>query len=203
MKLRLCLVLSTVLGMVAFATADDKKAHETKAPSAEEQAMMEAWMKAATPNDAHKKLDPFIGTWDTKVTSWMQPGAPPETTTGVSTNSWALGGRYVEQRFTGTFMGEPFHGIGYTGYDNTKKAYVGTWMDNASTSVMMTTGKVDPSGKSMSFSGTMDDPMSGKAMQVEEKINILDNDHHTMEMWSPGPDGTMYKNMQIDYKRKK
>lgn len=203
MKLRLCLVLSMVLGMASFAIADDKKAPATKAPTAEEQAMMDAWMKAATPNEAHKMLQAFIGTWDTKVTLWMQPGAPPEVTTGTSKNSWALGGRYVEQRYAGTFMGQPFSGIGYTGYDNIKKTYVGTWMDNASTAVMMTTGKLDPSGKSMSFSGTMDDAMSGKAMTIEEKISILDNDSHTMEMWGPGPDGKLYKTMQIDYKRKK
>jgi len=202
MKLRLCLVLSMVLGMAVLAPADEKKTQTTKAPSAEEQAMMEAWMKAATPNDAHKKLEPFIGTWDTKVTMWMQPGAPPDVTTGVSINTWALGGRYVEQRYTGTFMGQPFHGIGYTGYDNTKKAYVGTWMDNASTSVTVSTGKLDPSGKLMTFTGTMDDPMSGKETSFEEKVNILDNDHHTFEMWGPGPDGKMYKNMEIAYKRK-
>jgi len=203
MKLRLCLVLSMVLGMAAFAIADDKKAKGAKAPSAEEQKMMDAWMKAATPTDAHKKLEAFIGNWDTKVTMWMHPGAPPEITTGVSKNSWALGGRYVEQRYVGTFMGQPFHGIGYTGYDNIKKAYVGTWMDNASTAVMMTTGKLDPSGKSMSFSGSMDDPMSGKAMKIEEKIIIANKDTHSMEMWSPGPDGKMFKSMKIDYKRKK
>lgn len=203
MKLRLCLVMSLVLGIAAFAFADDKKAQEPKAPSAEEQAMMEAWMKAATPNEAHRKLEPFVGTWDAKVTMWMQPGAPPEVTTGVTTNSWALGGRYIEQRHTGTVMGQPFHGIGYTGYDNIKKAYVGTWMDNLSTSVMTTTGKLDPSGKSMSFSGSMDDAMTGKTMNFDEKIRFIDNDHQTFEMWNPGPDGKMYKSMEIAYTRKK
>lgn len=203
MKLRLCFVLSMVLGMAAVAGAHDTKAKDEKTQSPEEKAMMEAWMKAAAPNDAHKKLQPFIGTWKTKVTMWMAPGAPPDTTTGVSINTWALGGRYIEQRYTGTFMGQPFHGIGYTGYDNIKKVYVGTWIDNASTAIMMTIGKLDSSGKSMSFSGTMDDPMSGKALPMEEKINFLDKDHHTFEMWSPGPDGNMYKSMEIDYKRKK
>jgi hypothetical protein len=40
-----------------------------------------------------------------------------------------LGGRFVEQRYAGNFMGQPFSGLGYTGYDNYRKKYIGSWMD--------------------------------------------------------------------------
>ena len=163
---------------------------------------MDAWMKASTPGDAHKLLDGMVGTWNVTVKSWMQPGAPPMESTGTAVNSWVLGGRWMEEKFTGSFMGMPFQGIGYTGYDNIKKQYIGTWMDNMSTAVMTSTGK-GGSGNTWEFASSMDDPMTGKTMPVAEKVTFTDADHHTMEMWSPGPDGKMFKMMEIAYSRKK
>ena len=164
--------------------------------------MMEAMMNAATPGDAHKKLDVFVGTWDTTVTMWPTPGAPPMTSSGVSENRWIFGNRYLEQRFTGSFMGMPFEGLGYTGYDNVKKQYWGTWIDNMSTGMMVSTG-TGSDAKSFTFTGSMADPMTGKDTTVEEKITVVDADHHVMEMWGPGPDGKSYKSMSISYARRK
>ena len=179
--------------------ADDPKAKA----AAQQQAEMEAMMKAATPGDAHKKLGAMVGTFNTDVKMWMAPGTPPTGGTGVAENSWALDGRFLEQRFTGTFMGMPFHGIGYTGYDNIKKHYIGSWMDNMTTSMMVSTGTPDATGKSITFTSTMDDPMTGKSSEVKETVTVVDNDHHTLEMWGAGPDGKMFKMMEIAYSRKK
>src|SRR5688572_16628628 len=66
---------------------------------AQDQAAMEAMAKAGTPGEPHKKLDAFVGTWNTKITMWMAPNAPPMTSTGTSENRWAMAGRYLEQRF--------------------------------------------------------------------------------------------------------
>ena len=188
-------VLVTVTATLAF--ADDPKAQA----AADQKAQMEAMMKAATPGDAHKKLGAMVGTFNADVKMFMQPGAPPAVGGGVSENPWALDGRWVEQQFSGTFMNMPFHGIGYTGYDNIKKKYVGTWMDTATTAMMVSTG--DASGNSFTFNSTMDDPMTGKASPVKEKLTVLDDDHHTLEMWGAGPDGKMFKMMDITYTRKK
>ena len=76
-------------------------------------------------------------------------------------------------------------------------------MDNMSTGMMMSTGATSDSGKSWTFTGSMADPMTGKDTKVDEKITVVDADHHTMEMWGPAPDGTVYKTMQIEYSRKK
>lgn len=169
---------------------------------AQDAAMMEAMQKAATPGEPHKKLEPFAGTWNTKITMWMAPGVPPMTSEGTSENRMSFGGRYLEQRFKGNFMGMAFEGLGFTGYDNVKKQYWGTWMDNMSTAVMYSTGW-SPDAKTFLFSGSMPDPMTGKDSRVEERITITDADHHTMEMWGPAPDGTMYRMMEIQYSRKK
>src|SRR6476620_10491158 len=98
-------------------------------------------------------------------------------------------------------MGQPFSGIGYTGYDNVMKKYVGTWMDTASTGVMTSKGTL--TGNVMKSTATMSDPMTGKMSTMTMKTTVADNDHHTMEMWGAGPNGKNYKMMEITYTRKK
>jgi hypothetical protein len=197
MKVKLWLVLALLIACTAVA-------QEQKQPqmSAEEKAQMDAWQKYMTPGEGHKALDQMVGTWDTKVTMWQKPGAQPAVSTGVSENRWVLGNRYVEEHFKGTFMGMPFEGIGYTGYDNAKKQYLGTWMDNFGTGVMTSSGNTTDR-KVWTFKSSSTDPMTGKDMPVESRMTFADADHHTFEMFSPGPDGKMFKMMEIAYTRKK
>lgn len=193
--------LSLTAALLLFCTtAYAQHDHGTKKPQMDP-AMMEAMMKAGTPGEAHKKIDAFSGQWNAKVTFWPAPGADPMTMDGTSEARWILEGRYLEQRFKGMFMGAPFEGIGYTGYDNVMKRYWSTWMDNMSTGIMMSSGSAD--GATWTFNGTMPDPVTGKNIQADSKITVQDADHHVMEMWGPGPDGKMYKNMEIAYSRRK
>jgi hypothetical protein len=171
--------------------------------SAEEKAAMQAMQKAGSPNENHKMLDSMAGNWNAKVTMWMSPEAPPSVTKGTATNRWIMGGRYLEQKFSGNFMNMPFNGLGYTGYDNVKKQYWGSWMDNMSTGTMMVTGGTDDNGKNWKFTGTMADPMTGKDTPVEERVTVKNKNEHVWEMWSPAPDGKMFKGMEIVYTRKK
>jgi hypothetical protein len=190
-----------ILLMASTALADDTPKADK---AAQQKAMMDAMMRAATPGDAHKKLNVMAGTFDAKVKMWMEPGAPPMESSGKAVNEWVLGGRWLQQRFDGMMMGMPFNGIGYTGYDNIRQMYVGTWMDSMSTSYMTSSGGApDASGKTWSFSGMAMDPMSGEAVNFDEKITVVDNDHHVFEMYGPGPNGAMYKMMEITYVRKK
>ena len=198
MKTKVSLALA-LLVVCTGVFAQDAQKHEM---SADQKAQMEAMMKAMMPGDAHKLLSNMVGTFDAKVTAWMMPGAPPMNSTGTAVNSWIMGNRFVEQRFTGSFMGQPFNGLGYTGYDNVKKTYWSSWMDDMSTGVMNSLGSTSDGGKTWKFSAMMPDPMTGKEAPVEEHITITDKDHHLFEMWSPGPDGKMMKMMEIAYTRK-
>jgi hypothetical protein len=200
MKIKALIPVALLLVCAAVASAQDPSKKEM---SPEEKAAMEAWRKAMTPGPQHKALDMMAGTWDTKVTSYMAPGAPPMTSTGTSVNKWIMGGRYLEQRFSGSFMGQPFEGLGYTGYDNVSGKYWGTWMDNMSTGSMTSVGTASDDGKSYTFTATMNDPMTGKSSSSEERVTVLDKDHHNFEMWGAGPDGKSYKMMEINYTRKK
>lgn len=170
--------------------------------TAEQKAMMEAWMKAGTPGDDHKFLEPMIGTWTVKVTSWETPAGPPTTSLGTAERAWVLGGRFLKETFKGEFNGMPFEGLGYTGFDNLKKKYIGTWMDSMSTMTLMLTGTADRATKVLTMSGTMDDAMTGKPMAIKSMTRILDNNRHVYEMYGPDKDGKQFKMMEIAYSRK-
>jgi hypothetical protein len=206
MKLRGILAgLAFLIVIAALAIGADEKGKKTKpaAGKMDEKAMMEMMAKYSTPGEEHKKLEASVGTWDATVKMWMAPGTPPQESTGTAENKMALGGRFLEQHYEGTMMNQPFTGMGFTGYDLYKKQYVGTWIDSMGTAIMNTTGSADPSGKSFTFKGTMDDPMSGKKMNFKETMTMVDNDHQVFEMWAPGPDGKMFKTLEINYTRKK
>lgn len=195
--------LTISIGVCVILLSSVVSGQEQAKMTPEEKAQMDAMMRAATPGDSHKKLSSMVGMWDATVKMFpTQPGAPVSQSQGISENKWVLGGRWVQETFNGNFMGMPFSGIGYTGYDNIKKQYIGTWMDNMSTSTMVSTGSLT-GDKTYEFTSSMDDPLSGKSMPVKEKVTVVDDDHHVMEMWGPAPDGKMMKMMEISYSRKK
>lgn len=194
------LVLIATLAAAAVALADEKKA---AAAPMDEKAMMELWQKMATPGDGHKKLDAFVGSWTAKNTLWMEPGKPPEVTDGTAEQKWVLGGRYVEQRYEGKMMGQPFSGLGYTGYDNYTKKYEATWMDTTGTAILVLRGTFDKTGKVLTATGQMNDFVTGKSLTMRDKTTLVSHDEILFELFGPGPDGKEQKMMEIRYTRKK
>lgn len=173
-------------------------------PDADQQAMMAAWLKAATPGPQHAQLaEHFAGTWDTKQTMWMDPSAPPMVETGKSVDTAVLGGRQIRTEFSSQFMGQPFNGIGFMGYDNVRGKYTASWVDDMSTGLMTSEGDYDPATKTYTFVAEMADPMNdGAPITIRETVRIIDADHHVMEMFETH-DGQDVRTMQIDYTRAK
>jgi Protein of unknown function (DUF1579) len=192
--LALCLALAT--SAPAGAQQGEKKL------TPEQQAAMDAWMKVATPGEGHKLLEPLIGSWNVQSTMWEKPGEPPQKGAGLAEASWVLGGRFVKEEFQGDFGGMKFQGLGYTGYDNYKKKYIGSWMDTMGTMMMTSIGTVDASGKVFTSTSHMDDVMTGKPMTVRMVTRIVDNNKRVMEMFGPDPSGKEFKMMEIVYLRK-
>lgn len=199
MKYRLAVWL-VVLGVLAVCPAWAQQ--ESKKMSAEEQAAMDAWMKAATPGEAHAALEPFVGSWKVRVTSWPAPGAPPSTSTGSAEAEWILGKRFLKEEFEGEFMGMPFEGLGITGYDNTRKQYRSFWIDNFGTTMLIMTGASTDGGKTFVYTGEMDDVVQGKTVSFRNTAKVVDADTHVMEMHGPDPSGKEFKMMEIVYSRK-
>ena len=183
-------VLIAALAMLARPSfADDKTAAKEKdakpaAPDQEE--MMKKWMAVATPGAEHKALEALVGEWEVTSKWWMAPDAPPTESKGTSKVHAILGGRFVQEDYAGQFMGRPMNGLGLTGYDNFKKRYSSVWMDDAGTAMYTSTGKATADGKSFTFNGRMDDPMSGeKNKPVKYIIRIVDARKRIFEMHEP------------------
>ncbi len=173
----------------------------TAGKATDQDAMMAAWQKAMAPGAGHARLEQFVGTWDTKMTFVMEPGATPEISQGTSEHRFVLGGRYLEERLEATAMGMRFEGLGYTGYDNARKQYVGTWMDNFSTGIMGVAGVGKATDRKMESETVGFDPF-GKRIRFDTKILVQDHDHHTYEMWAKAPGGRRFRTMTVEYTRK-
>ena len=186
---RIYLTLALLCATTLLATAQD------------EAAMQKAWMDYATPGSMQKMIAMADGTWTTDVTFWMAPGAPPSKMGGQCVNKMILGGRFQESRHTSDMGGQPFEGIGVMGYDNAKKTFFSTWIDNMGTGVMFLEGKLDDATRTITFTGKSTDPLTGKDLGIRETLKWVDDNNQHMEMFIM-KDGTEFKSMAIDLKRK-
>ncbi len=197
-------IILALAGIVSFASPAQEKAKDgKKMPSQEE--MMKRWQESMTPGDAHKKLEVFVGSWDAEVKTWMSgPGTEPAVSKGTSEQTMSLGGRFLQQTYTGEMMGQPMNGVGYTGYDNFKKKYISFWIDNMSTAMSHLEGSIDKDGKVITMWGTMDEPMTGeKGKKVKYVTRVIDNDKHLFEVYDVTSWGEKTPVMVIAYTRKK
>jgi hypothetical protein len=207
--------------LLLVACNNEKKADETKTDATSDKASeekpkeepwvpvdsataMKAWMDYATPGEPHKMLAKSNGTWNGETTMWMAMGAPPSTGKSTTINKMAMDGRYQVSEFKGEFMGMPFTGLSTTGYDNFKKVFVSTWIDNMGSGIMKMEGPWDEASKSMTLTGKMTDPSTGRECDMKEIFKIIDDNTQVMEMYGPDPQtGKQYKTMEIKFTRKK
>lgn len=163
-------------------------------------AMMKAWMDFATPGPMHRWIAKLNGTWDADVTSYMNPAAP-EKSKATTVYSSVFNGLYQEGTMKGTMFGMPFEGKSLTGYDNSKKIFFSTWIDNVGSGIVVMTGTYNEATKTLELKGTQTDPFTGKDSGIREVMKIIDDNTHTMEMYGSSFDGKEVKFMEATYKR--
>ena len=197
------LIAAILFGPRARAEDKDKptKGQESGAPNMEE--MTKRWQAYATPGSNHKVLEPLVGEWTVEARYWMGgQGSEPMESKGTAKVQWVLGGRYLQEEFSGEMMQRPFQGIGVTAYDNFKKKYLSTWIDSMGTGIFTSEGSVDETGKVLTFLGKMDEPATGeKDKPTKYIVRIISPDKHTFEMHDLGL-GAKSKVMEMTYTRK-
>ena len=186
-RITVALCALALLSSAAFAQKADKDKAKSKdkdkalvsvsnkqtSPMPDSAAMMQNWMAYMTPGKAHEMMAKTDGTWDGDITMWMEPGGQPMKSTGTAVNKMILGGRYQHSVHTGSFMGQPFEGINTLAYDNAKKVYITTWIDNMGTGIMQAEGAWDPAIKGIVFKGIMFGP------ERQWEANAKDEDGNT------------------------
>ena len=187
---------------VASSTTDSEAKTEEWVP-VDSATAMQKMMEVGTPGPQHAMLAKYDGVWNAETTVWWAPDGPPQVSKGSSTNKMIMGGRYQQSSFKGDFGGMPFEGMSTTGYDNTKKVFFSTWVDNMGTGTMNMEGAWDDATKSINFKGKMICPGNGIECEMREVYKIIDDNTQIMEMY--GPDmktGKEFKTMEIKFTRK-
>ena len=147
------------------------------------------------PGEQHAQLEKYVGTWDTTLRHWAEPGAEPQVSKGTATYQMVLDGHYLVAHHKSDWAGMPFEGIEVIGYDRFRERMFTYWFDNMSTGVM---AMASPDGSSDVFSpdlkGTMDDYMTGRRdVKMHSKSTMQSDDHTIFEMHMELPDGTMHR----------
>ena len=113
-------------------------------------------------NENHKMLADMDGNWNYAIKMWMNPdpNAKPQESKGTATRKSVMGGRYVVMDVTGKMQmpdqtgkmkDMQFKGMGVEGYDNVKKKFVSSWIDNMGTGIQYSDGTYDPASKNVHF----------------------------------------------------
>ena len=213
-------LFTTLIATFSFAQSPATSPSTESAPSAAQpaaasgqpnpQEMMKQMIEMSKLNENHKLLSSLDGNWNYTIKMWMNPdpNAKPQESKGTATRKTVMGGRYVTMDVTGKMQmpGEDgkmkdvqFKGMGLEGYDNVKKKFVASWIDNMGTGIEFSEGTYDPATKTFTYNMEME-PMPGMKSQVREVINIADNNHMTLE-WYENHGGQEKKTMEIAYTR--
>jgi hypothetical protein len=215
LKTLLTVAISAAMVLPSAAQEHKEKGKEKKEKAGEgkpnESEMMAQMMELAKPGENHKLLDRSVGNWSYKVRMWMDPeasGAPMESSGSAIIKS-IMDGRYlISEHFgkmqmpgpDGKMMDMEFKGMSMEGYDNVKKKFVASWIDNMGTGIMNLEGTYDAASKTFTYVADYE-PMPGMKTKVREVIKIKDNDHHIFE-WYEDRGGKEVRTMEIAYTRK-
>lgn len=175
----MCACSALVLTLLAAAAwADDKNPQSA-------QALVKAMEEAGKPGPEHTKLQPLAGNWTFTCKFWMDPSQPPLESTGTIERKWVLGGRFLEEKVSGTnFDGKPgFEGFGLIGYDNGRKQYTSSWNCSMGTGTCTGLGVCDGSGTKLTFQTEAFCPVQKKIVEGREEIRIESADKVVAESY--------------------
>lgn len=131
-------------------------------PAADELAkLMENAKKFTEPGEKHKLLEKWIGDWKLE-TRFVMNGKKTPAQLGKSKCSWLIKGRWIKSEGEGEMMGKKMKGFHILGYDNFKKSYVGTSVQNMDTAMLRYEGDVDPKTGALVMYGKMDEYLTGE-----------------------------------------
>lgn len=199
---KLCLFVAGALavGLLAGAALQEKK-HEHDHKAGHDHADMQNWTPPTASAEHQWIKTAYEGTWDAHIESWHAPGGPSEKSTGTETVKAICNGLWFYTEFSGAMGKYPFTGASISGYNETKKKFVGTWVDSFGTALNPFEGTYDKATNTLTEWVEM--TMGDHTMKTKMTTEWKGTDQRTMTMYMPMPDGKEYKHMVISYTRKK
>jgi hypothetical protein len=192
--------------------AQDATPAKPDADKSNDAQLMAMMTELAKPGENHKIIEGLAGSWTYTTKFWLSPdtNTPPLESSGTAVAKSIMGGRYLQTDNAGKMqmpgpdgkmMDMEFHGMQIDGFDNVKKKFVSSWVDNMGTGIMLSEGTYDPATKTITYTSE-EDPVPGVKMKVRELVKLTDKDHHTFEFYEDHG-GTEVKTMEIASTREK
>lgn len=196
-----------ILALLATACNSEKKGTSSDSPKVDvtntpvdTAAMNKAWAAYMTPGEVHKMLAKADGKWDAEITFYM--GGDTSVNKAVCETEMILGGRYQKSEYEGNVDGMPFEGVNTLAYDNSRKVYISTWIDNMGTGLMYLEGTFDDKTMTMNLKGKATDVTTGKDIMMRETVKIIDDKTQQMEMFDTKEGEKEVKTMSILLKKR-
>ncbi len=196
-------VLAVANFLVIATCAAQLIAQESSERGADSQKVMQKWIEFMTPGAEHELLKYKVGKWTMKVELRTGPDQPATTSEGTSEMKLIMGGRYLMDNTKSNFQGNPFEGLGLTGYDNLKKRFVSVWIDNLGTGFTISSGTYDESTKTYKYTTMSPDVVSGQYKRTRTTEHVVNDDQWVAEMYDTAPDGKEFLMMKATYTRVK
>jgi hypothetical protein len=161
-----------------------------------------AYLESMTPGAVHQWMAKGVGDWKIETKVWRDENATtPTLGTGTCTNTMLLGGRYLQSKHTSNFMGKPFEGIATTAYDNTKKMFFSSWIDNTGTGMFISEGTLDEKTNTITLMGKAVDLSTGKDYVIREVHKHIDDNTMIVEYYVAREGKKEYKSMEFKFTR--
>ncbi len=202
-SLRLACAL-LALGLAACQSAPRVRSivqEEDPKPPALDPATMERMMRYMAPGPEHAALAGHAGAWSVACKLIESPGAAPASFDGQAESAMVLGGRFLQERFQGQMMGQPFEGLLLMGFDKLDGQYFTIWMDTWGTGYSIARGRAPASGGALDLSGTMRDALTPQGRPFRHVERKAEDGHRVVELYDTLPDGTEWMVMSMDYRR--
>lgn len=181
--------------LVALPAAAKEKKKAAAAAAAADKAMAEA-EALGRPGPEHGMLARLEGTWQVMGKAFV-PGQDPVEMGGTMVNEMILGGRFLESKYQGAFMGQKFWGRGLDGYDRGTGKHFSHWVDSMTTGVIVFEGEADASGKVRTMYGERFEPSMGGMIREKAVTTIKSYSTYTYEAFMEGEDGEWVPTMRI------
>jgi hypothetical protein len=148
------------------------------------------------PGPEHALLKEWEGTWD--GTFKNKDGGDSKATSVYKVD---LNGLWVLENLKADMGGKTFEGRGGTSYDAAKKKYINVWIDNMSTSPMISEGTYDKATKTLTLVGDMPTP-DGKTMKTTLTTVFTGPNTKTFTLKGGGPDGKEFDMVHMTFTRR-
>jgi hypothetical protein len=180
-----------VMLSAGLATADDA--------ALKKQAELE---KANAPTTQHQWLKTNLaGSWVTSTKLIMGPGEP-KVVAGTAEVKPTHGDRFLVEEATGTMNGKPATRTVWFGYETGRKRFAVSEIDSAGVTISSMSGQLDDATKTLTFTGQIWSQHAGHDVPARLVLKVESDKKHTVEMFSPGPDGKETRRFESVYTRK-